>query len=98
AADEAVRPVVEIVAVVLVDTHADRARGDERIEVELVLVEEGDRTRHGLVREVAPDLPLPGRRIVRLADAGEEEQLDVEQLERAEQHEVGRLLDLAAGG
>ena len=45
AADEAVRAMVEIVAVEFVDAHADRAGGDERIEVEFLLVEEADRRR-----------------------------------------------------
>ena len=40
AADEAERAVIEIVAVEFVDAHADRAGGDERIEVELRVVEE----------------------------------------------------------
>ena len=66
AADEAVRAVIEIVAVELVDAHADRAGGDERIEVELLVVEEADHVRDGLVREVAADHAGVGDRIVGL--------------------------------
>src|SRR5581483_6767787 len=42
AADEAVRTMVEIVAVEFVDAHADRSGGDEGIEYELGGVEEAD--------------------------------------------------------
>ena len=48
---------VEIVAVEFVDAHADRAGGDEQIEVEFVLVEESDDVGDCLVGEVAADTP-----------------------------------------
>ena len=80
----------KVVAVELVDAHADRAGGNERIEIVFVLVEETERVRHGLMGEIAPDLALSGRRIVRLADAGQEQKLHVEQRKCAEQHEIGR--------
>ncbi len=60
---------VEIVAVEFVDAHANGARGDERIEVEFVLVEESDGARDRLMGEVAADHPLIGDRIVGLANA-----------------------------
>src|SRR5260370_42104745 len=53
APDETERTVIEIVAVEFVDAHADRAGGDERIEVELVLVEESYCLGGRLVGEVA---------------------------------------------
>jgi hypothetical protein len=49
--------VVEVVAVEFVDAHADRAGGDERIEVEFVLVEESVRARDRLVGELRPITP-----------------------------------------
>ena len=96
AADKAKRAVIEIVAVELVDAHADRAGGDERIEVVFVLVEEPDRGRHRLMGEIAADLALAGLRIVGRADARQQQKLDVEKLERAQQHEIGRLLPFVA--
>ena len=87
---------IEIVAIELVDAHADRARSDERIEIVFVLVEEGDRGRHGLVREITPDLALAGPRIIRRANSGQQQQLDVKELERAQKHEIGGLLAFLA--
>ncbi len=98
AADEAERAVIEIVAVELVDAHADRAGRDERVEVELGPIEEADHARHGLVGEVAADVARAGLRIVGLADPGEQQKLDVEQLKCAQEDEVGRLLPFLAGG
>src|ERR1700744_711277 len=60
AADEAERAMVEVVAVELVDAHADRAGGDERVEVELALVEEAVHGRYRLMSEVASDPALAG--------------------------------------
>src|SRR6185503_21375005 len=50
AADKTVRAVIEIVAVELVNAHADRTGRDERIEVKLLVVEESEYVRNGLVR------------------------------------------------
>src|SRR6185295_16371563 len=55
AADETERTMIEVVAIELVDAHADRAGGNERVKVVFILVEETERSRHGLVREVAAD-------------------------------------------
>ena len=96
AADEAKRTMVEIVAVELVDAHADRAGGDERIEVEFVLVEEAEDVGDRLVSEVAADHARVRHRIVRLADARHQEEVNVEDGEGGEDHEVGRLLPFLA--
>src|SRR5262249_58614184 len=95
-AGEAVRAVIEIVAVELVDAHPDGARGDKGIK-DLVV----KKAVHGgreLIGIIAPDHALAGVRIVGLADSGEQKELHVEQLEGAEQHEVGRLLPFVAAG
>src|SRR5262249_23694632 len=68
AAHETMRAVVEIVAIELVDAHADRAGSDEGIEDVLVLVEEPDRGRNRLVRKIASDLAFTRLRVVGLAD------------------------------
>ena len=78
AADEAVRTVIEIVAVELVDAHSDRAGGDERIEVEFLVVEEPIDARHGLVGEVAADHAGIGDGIVRLSDLRMQQKLHIE--------------------
>ena len=49
AADKAQRAVVEIVAVELVDAHADRAGADERVEVVFVLSKKPSAVGHRLV-------------------------------------------------
>ena len=86
----------EIVAVELVDAHADRAGGDKRIEVVLVLVEKADSGRGRLMCEIAADLALPGLWIVERADARQQQKLHIEKLERAQQHDVGRLFPFFA--
>ena len=63
----------------------------------LSLSKKPNRGRHGLMREVAPDLALAGLRIVRRADARQQKQLHVEQRERAKEHKIGRLLEFFAG-
>src|SRR5271169_6190931 len=83
AADKSRRPMIEIIAIELVDTHADRAGRDEGIEVVFVVVEETHRGRHGLMGEVAAYLALAGLRIIRRADARQQEKLDVEKLKGA---------------
>jgi len=46
--------------------------------------------------EIAADLALPGLRIVGRPDTRQQQKLHIEKLERAEQHDVGRLLPLVA--
>jgi hypothetical protein len=46
--------------------------------------------------EVAADMAFPALRIVGLADTREQKQLDIEKLERAQQHDVGGLLPFGA--
>src|SRR5262249_58707846 len=94
--NEAMRPVIEIVAVELINAHPDRARGDERVED--LVVEKGIYARCDLIGVIAPNHALVRARIVWLADAGNKKQMHVEQLEGAEQHEVGRLLPFVAAG
>jgi len=55
AADKAVRAMIEIVAVEFIDTHADRAGCDKRVEDEFVGIEKACRARDGLVGEIAAD-------------------------------------------
>src|SRR6516164_8833187 len=93
---EAQGAMIEVVAIELVNAHADCARRDERVEVELVLVEETERSRDRLVREVPPNLTLSRRGIVWLADAGEQKKLHIEQLKTAQNDQIGRLLELVA--
>ena len=97
AANEAERTVVEIVAIEFVDAHPDRTGGDEGIEVELVLVEEADGVGDRLMSEVTTDDTLIGDRIVGLADARLQEELNVEDGERGQDDEFGRLLPFLAG-
>ncbi len=85
---------VEIVAVEFVDAHPDRARGDERVEVEFVLVEESVGARDRLVGEVAADHPLIGDAIVGLADSRHHEEVNVEDGVSRQDHEVSRLLPI----
>src|SRR5262249_53691552 len=70
AADKAVRPVIEIVAVELVDAHADRARGNERVEVVFLRIEEAVYAGDGLVGVVSPDGARVGYGIVWTTDLG----------------------------
>ena len=66
------------------------------LKLYFVLVEEADRGGCRLVGVIAPDLALAGARIVGLPDSGQQQQLDVEELEGTQQDEVGRLLPLLA--
>ncbi len=63
-----------------------------------VLVEERLDGGHVLVGEVAPHHALAGDRVVGLADAGQQQQVHVVELERADDHQIRRLHDLAALG
>src|ERR1700722_11823381 len=98
AADEAVRAMVEVVAVELVDAHADRAGGDERIEVELLVVEEAIDARDGLVGIITPDDPGIGGGIVGLIDPGMQQELHVEQRVGRQDHQIGLLPPFLAAG
>ena len=81
AADKTVRAVIEVVAVEFVDAHPDRAGCDERIEVELLVVEITVHARHALVREVAADHSFVGDGIIRLSDFRQQQKLHVEDRE-----------------
>ncbi len=95
ARDEAESLVVEIVAVELVDGHAQRAGADEGID-DLVLEE--DIHRGGdLIGVIAPHHPLPALRVVRFADARQQHQLRIGEGIGAEDHQIGRLLIFLAG-
>src|SRR5215467_3151826 len=96
AADKPQRTVIEIIAVELVDAHADRARGDEWIEVVFCFVKEADRAGHRLMGEIAPDLASAGTWLIWLAYTGKQQELYIEELERAQQDEVSGLLPLLA--
>ena len=90
------RTVVEIVAVKLVHDHADGAGRDERIEVELRIVEKPVHARHCLVREVAAYHAGIGCGIVRLADLRQQQKLHVEQRESRQDHQIGGLFPFHA--
>src|SRR5271165_4697462 len=71
AADEAMWSMIEVIAVELIDAHADGARSDEGIENELRLVEEAFDVGDCLMREIASDHALVRHRIVRRSDLRE---------------------------
>jgi hypothetical protein len=71
-----------------------RAAADEGVEN--LVVEERLDGGHGLVGEIPADHSLTGGRIIRLADAREQQELHIEHLESAEKDHLGRLLPLAA--
>src|ERR1700731_4379694 len=48
------------------------------------------------MREIAADLALAGPWIVRRADSGQQQKLDIKQLKCAQQNEIGRLLEFLA--
>ena len=70
---------------------------DERIEVEFVLSKKPIALEIVWWVKLRPIWPSPVRGIVWRADAGQQQKLDVEQLEGAQDHEVGRLLPAFAG-
>lgn len=94
-ADEAFFGVVEVIGVEVVHAHAVAAGADERVGKHVFIKERLDGG-HVLVGEVAPDHAFAGHRIVRLADAGQQHQVHVVELERAQDHQIGRLFNLAA--
>jgi hypothetical protein len=56
------------------------------LKLYLFLVEEAERLRSSLMGKIAADLALAGLRIVGCADPRDQQELDIEQLERAQQH------------
>ncbi|MCY1375577.1 hypothetical protein D9M69_630030 [compost metagenome] len=88
---------VEVVGIEVVHRDAAATGADEGVGVH-VLVEEGLDGGHVLVGEVLPHHTLAGTRVVGLADAGEQQQAHVVELEGAEDHQARRLHDLAALG
>src|SRR6185437_9315801 len=77
-ADEAQARVIEVVAVEVVDNRGEGAGADEWVE-QLVVEEDVHRT-HRLVAVVLADDAIAGLGVVRLADAREEQQVDVVEL------------------
>ena len=86
--------VVEVIGVEVVHAHAAAAGADERVGKHVFIKERLDGG-HVLVGEVAPDHAFAGHRIG-LADAGQQHQVHVVELERAQDHQIGRLFNLAA--
>ena len=64
--------------------------------IENLVVKKRLDTGRDLVGEVAADHALAGVHVIRLANAGEQQQLHIEHLEGAEEDHLGRLLPLAA--
>ena len=87
---------IEIIAVEFIDAHADRAGGDERIEIEFRLVEEAVHAGHRLMGVVAADDPGIGDRVIGFADFRQQQQLHVEEREGRQDHEIGALLPFLA--
>ncbi|MNO80373.1 hypothetical protein D3C76_715800 [compost metagenome] len=96
-ADEAVRAMVEVVGVEIVDGNAIATRADEVVGVG-VLVEERLDCPHVLIGEVTPDHTFVLYRIVRFANAGKQHQTHVVELESRQNHQLCRLLHLAPLG
>ena len=76
--NKAMWAMVEIIAIELIDAHSDRAGSNERVEVELLVVEEPVRSRNSLMCKVAADHALVGDGIVRLSDFREQQELHIE--------------------
>jgi len=91
------RAMVEVVGVEVVDGHAVAAGTDEVVGVGVLVEERLDRA-HVLVGEVAPDHAFVLDRVVRLADAGQQHQAHVVELEGGEDDDVRWLLHFAALG
>ena len=96
AADEAERAAVHRGGVEVVDRDAAAAGADEGVRVH-VLVEEGLDRRHVLIGKIAPHRALARDRVVGRADAREQQQAHVVELECADDDEVGRLLGFISG-
>ena len=93
AADETKRSVIEVVAVEFVDRLTERAGTHERV---YVLVEEHVDGRCYLIGVVSAGDALVRLWVVRLTDAGEQQQMDVVLGEGTKDHEFCRLLEFAA--
>ena len=96
APDEPQFRMIEIVAAEIVDHRPRGARGHERVDVDALVHEDG-RAAGRLIAVVAPDHPLPGPRVVGLADAREQQGANVVQGEGGDEHDFSRLLEFAAG-
>ena len=88
-------PVVKVIGVEIINGHAITARTDKVVGVHL-FIEIGLDGAHVLVREVFTDHPFAGFRVVRFADAREQHQAHVVELESAQNDQVCRLFDLTA--
>ena len=97
AADKTVRPVVEVVGVEIINCHAIAACTDKVIGVH-VFVEVGLDGAHVLVSKVFTDNTFAGFRVIRLANARQQHQTHIVELERAQDHQIGLLLDFSAQG
>ena len=92
--DKAVRIVIEVVSVKLVDAHADRAGDNERIKIDSLVVEKAVHHRNGLVGKIAPYDTCVGNRIVRRANLRMQQQLGIKHRIRGEDHQIGGLFPL----
>ena len=95
-ADEIEAGMVEIVAVEIVDGHAERTRAHEIVEYPVA--EEQRRRRLRLVGVVGADHPPPRRRVVRLADTRHQHQVDVAEYPGGQHDHIGGLLERVPGG
>ena len=97
AADEPVRPVIEIVASKVVDDCSQCARRHEWIDVDALVVKHVDAADR-LIAVIASGDALTGAWVVWLADARQEQKPDIVEREGGHQNKLGRLLELVAGG
>ena len=95
-ADEAERPVIEIVSAEFVDHRAVRARRHKRIDVD-ALIEKDSGAAGRLIAVVPPDNPRAALRVVRLADALKQQHAHIVERESGDQHQVRWLLDFLPG-
>ncbi len=86
---------VEIVAVKVVDHHAEGARAHEGVQ--LLILEEQSDAGIDLVAVIAPDRALAGLGVIRGADAGMQHQMGVAEHPGRQDDQPGRLLQLFAG-
>ncbi|MNS90119.1 hypothetical protein D3C72_1241540 [compost metagenome] len=92
-ADKTQIGMIEVLAVQIVDHCAGRACADKRIEVGILVVKQRYTAVH-LIGVVLADHAFTGHRIVRFANAGQQQQANVMQLESTEDHQIGRLFHL----
>ena len=93
AADEPFLAVVKAAGVEVINHHGQRACGHERVHPRL-LIEKHRSTTADLVGVVATDNALAGRRVVGLADARPQHQVDVAKRIGSKDHEATGLLEL----